>query len=71
MYSRSMSCTSGRLHIWNTFKVTDKSGATVDAGKYLTPAARKDGKWRIIRDIWNSDNPPGATGGRGLGELNP
>jgi uncharacterized protein (TIGR02246 family) len=44
--------------IWNTFTVTDKSGATVDAGKYLTLAARKDGRWRIIRDIWNSDNPP-------------
>ena len=50
---------SGDLgYIWNTFKVTDKSGATVDAGKYLTLAARKDGKWRIIRDIWNSDSPP-------------
>ena len=50
---------SGDLgYIWNTFKVTDKSGGTVDAGKYLTLVARKDGKWRIIRDIWNSDNPP-------------
>jgi uncharacterized protein (TIGR02246 family) len=50
--------------IWNTFTVTDKAGAIVDAGKYLTLAERKDGKWRIIRDIWNSDNspaPPAAT----------
>jgi uncharacterized protein (TIGR02246 family) len=46
--------------IWNTFTVKDKSGATVDAGKYVTVVARKDGKWRIIRDIWNSDNPPPA-----------
>jgi ketosteroid isomerase-like protein len=30
----------------------------VDAGKYVTVFQRKDGKWRIIRDIWNSDNPP-------------
>ncbi|CAN5826812.1 hypothetical protein BH24GEM1_BH24GEM1_27290 [soil metagenome] len=44
--------------IWNTFTVKDKSGATVDAGKYLTLLGRKDGQWRIIRDIWNSDNPP-------------
>jgi uncharacterized protein (TIGR02246 family) len=44
--------------IWNTFTVTDKAGATVDAGKYLTLAERKDRKWRIIRDIWNSDNSP-------------
>lgn len=42
--------------IWNTFTAKDKSGATVDAGKYLTLLARRDGQWRIIRDIWNSDN---------------
>lgn len=44
--------------IWNTFTVKDKSGATVDAGKYLTLLGRVDGQWRIMRDIWNSDNPP-------------
>jgi uncharacterized protein (TIGR02246 family) len=50
---------SGDLaYTWNTFKVTDKSGATVDVGKYVTVAARKTGEWRIVRDIWNSDNPP-------------
>jgi uncharacterized protein (TIGR02246 family) len=43
---------------WNTFTVTDKSSATVDAGKYVTVYTRKDGKWLIIRDIWNSDTPP-------------
>jgi uncharacterized protein (TIGR02246 family) len=43
---------------WNTYTVTDKSGATVDAGKYVTVYGRKDGKWLIIRDIWNSDSPP-------------
>jgi uncharacterized protein (TIGR02246 family) len=42
---------------WSTFTVTDKSGATVDAGKYVTVYGRKDGKWLIIRDIWNSDTP--------------
>ena len=42
---------------WGTFKATDKSGATADAGKYVTVFARKDGKWLIIRDIWNSDGP--------------
>jgi uncharacterized protein (TIGR02246 family) len=46
--------------IWNTFTVKDKSGATVDAGKYVTVLARRDGRWQIIRDIWNSDNPPPA-----------
>jgi len=43
---------------WNTFTVTDKSGATVDAGKYVTVYGRQGGKWVIIRDIWNSDAPP-------------
>jgi uncharacterized protein (TIGR02246 family) len=45
---------------WNTFTVADKSGATVDAGKYVTVYGRKDGKWLIIRDIWNSDTPPAS-----------
>ena len=42
---------------WGTFSVTDKAGTTVDTGKYVTVYARKDGKWLIIRDIWNSDGP--------------
>ncbi len=42
---------------WNTFTVTDKSGKNVDAGKYVTVYARRNGKWQIIRDIWNSDLP--------------
>jgi uncharacterized protein (TIGR02246 family) len=45
---------------WNTFTVTDASGATIDTGKYVTVYGRKDGKWLIIRDIWNSDTPPAA-----------
>jgi uncharacterized protein (TIGR02246 family) len=45
---------------WNTFTVTDKGGATVDTGKYLTVYARKDGKWAIVRDMWNSDAAPAS-----------
>jgi uncharacterized protein (TIGR02246 family) len=48
---------------WGTFTVTDKSGATVDRGKYVTVYARKDGKWHIIRDIWNSDGTMQVPGG--------
>jgi uncharacterized protein (TIGR02246 family) len=43
-----------------TFKITDKSGAVADTGKYLTVFQRKDGKWMIIRDTWNSDVAPAA-----------
>ncbi len=45
---------------WGTFTVLDKSGATVDVGKYVSIFRRKDGKWQIIRDIYNSDTPPPA-----------
>jgi ketosteroid isomerase-like protein len=40
---------------WGTFTVKDKSGSTIDRGKYVTVCEKKDGKWLIIRDIWNSD----------------
>jgi len=43
-----------------TFKITDKSGAAMDAGKYITVFQRKDGKWMIIRDTWNADGVPAA-----------
>jgi ketosteroid isomerase-like protein len=43
---------------WNTYTLTDKSGATIDKGKYVTVFARRNGKWMIIRDIFNSDTPP-------------
>lgn len=43
---------------WNSFTLTDKSGATVDTGKYVTVYARRNGKWQIVRDIWNTDSAP-------------
>ncbi len=42
----------------NTYAVIDKAGKTVETGKYLTVFTKKDGKWSIIRDTWNSDAPP-------------
>src|SRR5689334_8180003 len=45
----------------NTFTVTDKTGKRIDAGKYVTVFGRKDGKWVIVRDIWNSDDPSPST----------
>ena len=47
---------------WNTYTVTDKSGTTVDTGKYVTVYGKQNGKWLIIRDIWNSDTPPATPG---------
>jgi ketosteroid isomerase-like protein len=41
----------------DTYTVTDKSGATVETGKTLTVFERKNGKWAMLRDTWNSDAP--------------
>ena len=41
-----------------TYTVTDASGATVDAGKYIGVFQKRDGKWLYIRDTWNSDLAP-------------
>lgn len=38
--------------------VSDKSGAVVDRAKYLTVFRKKDGRWLLLRDIYNSDGPP-------------
>jgi ketosteroid isomerase-like protein len=35
--------------------VNDKAGKAVDTGKFLEVWERKGGKWRVIRDIWNSN----------------
>ncbi|MGQ0384384.1 MAG: YybH family protein [Gammaproteobacteria bacterium] len=40
------------------YTVQDASGATVDSGNYLEVLQNFDGKWLIVRDIWNSDRPP-------------
>jgi uncharacterized protein (TIGR02246 family) len=43
-----------------TFTVTDKSGATIETGKYVSLFQKRDGKWLLFRDIWNSDTAPVA-----------
>jgi uncharacterized protein (TIGR02246 family) len=43
-----------------TYVVKDKGGKTVDAGKFLEAWEKKNGKWRIVRDMWNSDSAPAA-----------
>ena len=40
------------------FMVSDASGATVDTGKYLSVLEKRDGAWRLVRDIYNSDGKP-------------
>ena len=35
--------------------VMDKANKPVETGKYLEVWERKNGKWRIVRDVWNSN----------------
>jgi ketosteroid isomerase-like protein len=43
---------------WMIYRISDPSGAVVDAGKLLTLFQRRDGKWTILGDVWNSDIAP-------------
>jgi uncharacterized protein (TIGR02246 family) len=55
-FSKAEANVSGNLAWeWGTFTVKDKAGADIDNGKYVTVYEKRDGKWLIIRDIWNSD----------------
>jgi len=38
--------------------VGDGSGKTLDDGKYIVLWKQENGKWKLWRDIWNSNNPP-------------
>jgi len=40
------------------YTVNDATGAVIDSGNYMEVQQNIDGKWMIIRDIWNSDRPP-------------
>ena len=40
-----------------TFTLSDKAGKEVDHGKYIVLWKMEDGKWKLFRDCWNSDNP--------------
>jgi uncharacterized protein (TIGR02246 family) len=47
---------------WESGSVTilDKSGAVLEQAKYLTVFRKTDGRWLMLRDIYNSDSPPAA-----------
>ncbi len=43
-----------------TFHMAGANGATMGTGKYSEVWRKADGKWLMIRDIWNLDAPPVA-----------
>lgn len=52
---------SGNLG-WHSgsFKVNGAGGATISTGKYVEDWRKAEGKWLMIRDIWNNDAPAAA-----------
>jgi len=43
-----------------SYSMTDKKGKEIDKGKYIVLWKMEDGKWKIHRDVFNSDMPPMA-----------
>jgi uncharacterized protein (TIGR02246 family) len=41
-----------------TSSVVDATGKTVETGKYVEIWSRINGKWLMVRDIWNDDAAP-------------
>jgi ketosteroid isomerase-like protein len=42
-----------------TYVMTDKDGKETEKGKYIVLWKMEDGKWKLYRDCWNADAPPG------------
>jgi ketosteroid isomerase-like protein len=40
------------------YSINDASGNAVDSGNYVEVRQNVNGKWLIVRDIWNSDRAP-------------
>lgn len=41
-----------------TYSFPDGKGGSVDNGKFIAIWKQEDGKWKLYREIWNSNNPP-------------
>jgi ketosteroid isomerase-like protein len=40
------------------YNFPDGKGGSVDKGKFIALWKQEDGKWKLYREIWNSDLPP-------------
>ena len=41
------------------YNFPDGKGGSVDKGKFIALWKQEDGKWKLYREIWNTDLPPG------------
>jgi ketosteroid isomerase-like protein len=44
-----------------TYNFPDGKGGSVDKGKFIALWKQEDGKWKLYREIWNTDLPPAPT----------
>ena len=40
------------------YELMGDKGASLDKGKFIVVWKNDNGKWKMHRDVWNSDNPP-------------
>jgi len=40
-----------------TYNFPDGKGGSFDKGKFIAIWKQEDGKWKLFREIWNTDNP--------------
>lgn len=41
-----------------SYSFPDGKGGTIDKGKFITIWKQEDGKWKLYREIWNTDMAP-------------
>jgi len=48
------------MKIWleeGSYDFPDGKGGSFDKGKFIAIWKQEDGRWKLFREIWNSDNP--------------
>jgi ketosteroid isomerase-like protein len=43
-----------------TYNFPDGKGGSVDKGKFIALWKKEEDKWKLFREIWNTDMPPGG-----------
>jgi ketosteroid isomerase-like protein len=44
-----------------TYNFPDGKGGSFDKGKFIALWKQEGGKWKLYREIWNTDMPPSST----------
>jgi ketosteroid isomerase-like protein len=44
-----------------TYSFPDGKGGSVDKGKFIAIWKKEEGKWKLYREIWNTDLPPASS----------